>query len=106
MAQQNRDAGANVDVKAGWEKIKAAADANIRKTKGQTVAEKRETEKPAVGKADGRRLRRTGRNTQMNLKVRKEVREEFLALAARRKISMGELLEQLLAERNATGGKA
>ena len=101
MAQQNRNDGANVDVEAGWEKIKAAAEANSHKTKGQPVSDK-----AAVGKADGRRLRRTGRNTQMNLKVRKEVREEFLALAARRKVSMGKLLEQLLAERNATGGKA
>lgn len=46
---------------------------------------------------DGRSLRRTGRTTQMNVKVREDVRARFVALAqARGEVSLGELIEEAL----------
>ena len=44
---------------------------------------------------------RTGRNTQLNLKVSAEVLARFAALADRRRIPFGALLEQLLDEAGA-----
>jgi hypothetical protein len=41
---------------------------------------------------------RTGRNTQLNLKVSADVLARFAALADRRRIPFGALLEQLLDE--------
>lgn len=52
---------------------------------------------PATGWVDGRSLRRTGRTTQMNVKVREEVRARYVALAqARGDVSLGELIEEAL----------
>ena len=44
---------------------------------------------------------RTGRNTQLNLKVSADVLARFAALADRRRIPFGALLEQLLDEAGA-----
>jgi hypothetical protein len=44
---------------------------------------------------------RTGRNTQLNLKVSAGVLDRFAALADRRRIPFGALLEQLLDEAGA-----
>ena len=44
---------------------------------------------------------RTGRNTQLNLKVSPDVLARFTALADRRRIPFGALLEQLLDEAGA-----
>jgi hypothetical protein len=44
---------------------------------------------------------RTGRNTQLNLKVSADVLARFTALADRRRIPFGALLEQLLNETGA-----
>lgn len=45
---------------------------------------------------DGRTLRATGRNTQMNAKVLPDVREGFMRLAIARNMSVGELLGEAL----------
>jgi hypothetical protein len=44
---------------------------------------------------------RTGRNTQLNLKVSADVLARFAALADRRRVPFGALLEQLLDEAGA-----
>lgn len=44
---------------------------------------------------------RTGRNTQLNLKVSADVLDQFAALAEKRRIPFGALLEQLLDEAGA-----
>jgi hypothetical protein len=44
---------------------------------------------------------RTGRNTQLNLKVSADVLDRFAALANRRRVPFGALLEQLLDEAGA-----
>lgn len=60
-----------------------------------------------VERLDGRSLRRTGRTTQMNAKVREEVRVRFIQLAqARGNVSLGQLLEEaivLLEEKHRRG---
>jgi hypothetical protein len=46
------------------------------------------------GRIDGRSLRRTGRNEQLNAKVTEQVRNGFLRLQQERGVTLGELLEE------------
>jgi hypothetical protein len=48
--------------------------------------------------SDGRRLRETGRDKQMNLKVLPQVYDDFYEIAKERGVSMGKLLEIMLGE--------
>ena len=77
-----------------------------RKSKGATVAERKEMEKPPVALTDGRRARRTGRDVQMNVKMKPEFREDLFALAEARGIGVAELIERIVCEWKSLGGTA
>ena len=89
------------DITSAWD----ALDVPNKKKTGQRMADLEKSERQPIKKTDGRRLRRTGRSTQMNLKVKPHVRDKFLAIAKARGMSMGELLEVVLAEWQAPGGE-
>lgn len=91
------------EVAAAWGRVMAAA--GTRKTKGATVKSRAEAEKPPVLPTDGRRLRSTGRTQQLNMKVKPAFRSELEALADQRGIGLAEMLERILAEWKALGGK-
>lgn len=95
-----KDRGAD-DVVAAWGRMMAAAGG--RKTKGATVASRDAGEKPPVLPTDGRRLRATGRTMQLNIKVKPAFRDELVALAARNKVGIAEMLERIVAEWKAKG---
>ncbi len=92
--QRNGSSKSTFDIDDGWNFIEQQAGDQSGREK--RVAHRKAIEKPHVPKTDGRRLRRTGRETQMNLKVREPVRNEFRAIAKAEGMSMGELLEQML----------
>lgn len=76
-----------------------------KKSTAPSLEQRREAEKPLPKKTDGRRLRATGRTDQFNIKVKPEWRDEIAALAEQRDIGMAELLERMLVEWKALGGK-
>lgn len=97
MEHEEREIHAHdVDLSACWNKIIAGAT---------EVVPPEPPQNPTRTKRANRRRKGTGRSTQMNLKVIAGVRHEFLSIARHRKVSMGELLEQVLAEWKAGGGR-
>lgn len=86
-----------------WSRIETMAGS--RKTRGVTVAERRAAERQPLPPEDGRRQRRTGRDMQLNMKVKPEFRAELEALARAREIGLAEMLERILAEWKELGGK-
>lgn len=80
-------------VASAWQRVKAAAG---------TTAISHDWDERARLEAepylDGRSRRATGRNKQLNVKVKAEFDAEVRALAKARKIGLGELLEIVLAE--------
>ena len=93
-----KDGGNSIDIKKAWQNL------NTPKAKqpGQRVAEQEAAERQHTLKTD---RRRTGRNTQMNLKVKEFVQTEIRALAKKRGITMGAMIEIILTEWKAKGGK-
>jgi hypothetical protein len=88
------------DAKPGWSAFRdKVAVPDVPKLRGFTAESRHQYEQQGKGKLhDGRSKRRTGRNVQLNLKVRADFKAELLALAAARGVGMAELLETVLAE--------
>jgi hypothetical protein len=91
------------DISAAWSKLVIAAGG--RKTRGMSVADRRASEATPVPPTDGRRLRFTGRTSQLNIKVKPDFRVMLYQLAQARDIGMAQMLEIILAEWKRLGGK-
>jgi hypothetical protein len=100
MAKNKQPAAVLENVAASWLRLQAAAN---------TTAISHDWEERARLEAepyiDGRSRRATGRNKQLNVKVRREFDSELRALAKARKVGLGEMLEIILAGWKASGAK-
>lgn len=88
-----------------WGRLTAIATGKGRKAPGGTVASRDRLEKRPVLPTDGRRKRATGRTLQLNVKVKPSFRAELQALANERDVGLAEMMERILAEWKALGGK-
>lgn len=77
-----------------------------RKEAQSRIEARRKHERPLAKATDGRRLRATGRTAQFNIKVKPDWAAEIAAMAGERDIGKAELLERIVAEWKALGGKA
>jgi hypothetical protein len=100
MAKNKHPAAEVENVAASWLRLQAAAG---------TTAISHDWEERARLEAepyvDGRSRRATGRNKQLNVKVKREFDRELRTLAKARKVGLGEMLEIILAEWKANGAK-
>lgn len=87
------------DVAVAWSRMCRAAGPSY------TPKSKAELEKPPIPIGDRRRKRFTGRTKQLNTKVTPAFDAELRALAKARKIGIAEMLERMLVEWKALGGK-
>jgi hypothetical protein len=92
------------DVAAAWGRMVAAA--GKAKTPGFSVKSKLALERPPVPPTDGRRKRGKGERTQqLNVKMKPPIVAELKTLAKQRDIGLAEMLERMLSEWKALGGK-
>lgn len=89
-----------------WIDKRSAVSTGDRERIKEKIAARKAGEKPVIDKTDGRRQRATGRTEQFNIKVKPEWREAIDGLASERGIARAELLERMLEEWLALGGKA
>jgi hypothetical protein len=90
---------------SAWGKLNAIANGKPRKAAGGTAESRDNLEKRPALATDGRRKRTTGRVLQLNTKVKPAFRAELQAMADARDIGLAEMLERILAEWKALGGK-
>ena len=65
--------------------------------RGSSAETRRKAEKKAsISETDGRRLRRTGRTVQLNIKVKPEFKKQLQRLSKSNKVGMAEMLEIVL----------
>src|SRR5262245_26631778 len=100
MDKNKQPAAELQNVAASWLRLQAAANTT---TISHDWEERARLE--AEPYVDGRSRRATGRNKQLNVKVKREFDTELRALATARKICLGELLEIILAEWKASEAK-
>jgi hypothetical protein len=89
-----------------WDGKGSIKTAEERHEAEKRIEARRKQEKPVPQKTDGRRLRATGRTEQFNIKTKPAWAAEVAQLASERGIGKAELLERILAEWKALGGKA
>ncbi len=95
---KGKDETNSIDIKQAWKNLERPK----KKKPGQRIAEQAASERQHTQKTD---RRRTGRTTQMNLKVKDAVHKEIKALAEAKGMVMGELLEIVFTEWKQKGGK-
>jgi len=76
-----------------------------RKTPGATLDERKAAEKPAMSKTDGRRLRRTGRDVAINMKVTPEFKKRLYEASRRGGVPMVVIIERALEAYEKAEGK-